>query len=264
MDLGLKGKVAIVTGGASGMGHAIVRTFAEEGVNVVVADIDRIKGEQVAQEAQDLGVKALMVKTDVTKLDQAERTARLTLEKFGDIDILANVAGAWVVKRFAEMTPEEWDYEIGVCYYGVLNCTKAVIHHMIEQKKGKIVSIASDAGRVGEPDEPVYAGAKAAVIGFSKGLAKDVGRHGIHVNVVSPSFTWVDYLEEEKREVEARGDPEELEKYKARWTKILKFYPLRKIGTPQDVANMLVFLASERANHMTGQTISVNGGYCMI
>ena len=263
MDLGLKGKTAIVTGGARGIGRAIALTLGDEGTNVVIGDLDEERGARVADEIASKGAGSLMVRTDVTKLEDAKRLAQATLDKFGDIDLLVNDAGVWVIKRFAELTPQEWDKEISVCYYGVLNCVKAIVDYMIEQKKGNIISIASDAGRVGEPNEPVYSGAKAAVIGFTKGLAKDLGRYGIRVNAVAPSMTWNDEMAAEQDEAKAKGG-EDWEKYGARMTKILKFYPLRKLGIPQDVADMVVFLASERCGHITGQTISVNGGYCMI
>jgi len=262
MDLGLKGKVAIVTGAAQGIGRAIALTMAQEGAKVVVSDLDEEKGKAVAEEIKTLGGEALLVKTDVSKLEDAQEMVKATLDRFGRIDILVNNAGVWVIKFFRDTTKEDWDKEIAVCYYGVLNCSKAVLEPMIEQKGGKIISISSDAGRVGEPNQPVYSGAKAGIIGFSRALAKDVARYGILVNVVCPSMTKTESMEEMERSLQ--GNPDAWKAYQDWMDKIVRLYPLRKLGTPQDVANMVVFLVSERANHVTGQTISVNGGYCMV
>lgn len=263
MDLNLKDKVAIVTGSAMGIGKAIALTFAEEGAKVVVADIDEEKGNAVAEEIRAKGTESLMVKTDVTKLAEANQLARATVDKFGAIDILVNCAAAWRINFFMQMTEEDWDFEIATCYRSVLNCTRAVLEHMIPRRVGQIINIGSDAGRVGEPNQPVYSGAKAGVIAFTKGLAKDVARHGILVNAVCPSMTRTERIIDMERVMEAQGG-DALAAYQERMQKIIRQYPLRKLGTPQDVANMVVFLASDRANHVTGQTISVNGGYCMV
>ncbi len=263
MDLNLKDKVAIATGSATGMGKAIALTLAEEGAKVVLADIDEEKGNAVADEIRAKGSEALMVKTDVTKLEAANKLAKAAVDKFGAIDVLVNNAAAWRVNFFMQMTEEDWDFEIAVCYRGVLNCTRAVLEYMIPRRVGKIVNIGSDAGRIGEPNQPVYSGAKAGVIAFSKALAKDVARHGILVNAVCPSMTRTERMLEMEEMFEKQGG-DALAAYQERMQKIVRLYPLRKLGTPQDVANMVVFLASDRANHITGQTISVNGGYCMV
>lgn len=262
MDLGLSGKVAIVTGGGQGIGRAAVLTLAQEGSKVVVADVDMPRSESVAQEVAALNGEAKAIHIDVTDFPNVQRAIKYAADHFGQIDILVNVAGAWRINYFMDMKREDWDVEVKVCYYGVLNCTRAALEYMLPQKRGSIVSIASDAGRVGEPNQPVYSGAKAAVIGFSRALAKDVGRHGIRVNVVSPSFTFGERQQAIEQEIEARGDKEEIAAYRDRMKRTLKMYPLRKLGTPQDVASAVAFLASARAaGHITGQTLSVNGGY---
>jgi NAD(P)-dependent dehydrogenase (short-subunit alcohol dehydrogenase family) len=253
MDLNLKGKVAIVTGAAMGIGRQIALTFAEEGANVVIADLVEEKAKNVAKEVKSLGVEALVIKTDITKMEEAEEMARATIDRFGKIDILVNNAGTWVVKYFMQTSKEDWQKETDVCWYGVLNCTKAVLQSMINQKSGRIINIGSDAGRVGEPFLPVYSGAKGAVVAFTKGLAKDVARHNILVNVICPSTVPTESATES-----LRLDEEE------RMRKTLSFYPLRRLTTTQDIANMVVFLASDRANCITGQTISINAGYCMV
>lgn len=263
MDLNLKDKAVIVTGSAMGIGKAIALTFADEGAKVVVADLDEEKGKAVVDEIKANGTDALFVKTDVTKLADANNLAKTTVDKFGAIDVLVNCAAAWRMNFFMQMAEEDWDFEIAVCYRSVLNCARAVLEHMIPRRVGKIISIGSDAGRVGEPNQPVYSGAKAGVIAFSKALAKDVARHGILVNAVCPSMTRTERIEEIEKMIEMQGG-DAWAGYQDRMQKIVKQYPLRKLGVPQDLANMVVFLASDRANHITGQTISVNGGYCMV
>lgn len=263
MELNLRDKVAIVTGSATGIGRAIALTLAEEGAKVVIADLDEEKGKAVAEEIRAKGAEALMVKTDVTKLAEANQMAKAAVDNFGAIDVLVNCAAAWRINFFMQMTEEDWDFEIAVCYRSVLNCTRAVLEHMIPRREGKIVNIGSDAGRVGEPNQPVYSGAKAGVIGFTKGLAKDVARHGILVNAVCPSMTRTEKIVGMEKMFEEQGG-DAWAAWQDRMQKIVRQYPLRKLGTPQDVANMVVFLASDRANHITGQTISVNGGYAMV
>jgi len=251
MELGLKGKNAIVTGGGKGIGRAIALTLAEDGCNVAIADLIEENAEATARKCAELGVKAVGVKCDVTSFDDATRAVEKVIKEWGQVDILVNDAAAWVTKLFLETTPEDWKKEIDVCFYGVLNCAKAVLDHMISRSYGKIISIASDAGRVGEIRQPVYSGAKAAIMGFSKALAKEVGRFGINVNVVCPSMTETDPV---KAGFEA--DP-------SRREKAIKFYPMRRLGKPEDIANTVTYLASDRASWVTGQCWSVNGGYAM-
>ena len=249
MDLGLKDKVAIVTGGGRGIGQSISLTLAEDGCNVAVADIDEGNANETAKKCEALGVKALGVKCDVTSHEDASKMVERVIQEWGQVDILVNDAAAWVFKLFVETTPEDWKKEIDVCLYGVLNCSKAVLDHMISRGYGKIISIASDAGRVGEVRQPVYSAAKAGIMGFTKALAKEVGRFGLNVNVVCPSMT-------ETAPVKAsfEADP-------SRREKAVKFYPLRRLGRPEDIANTVTYLASDRAGWVTGQCWSVNGGY---
>lgn len=264
MDLGLRDKVGIVTGAGWGIGKAVAVGLAEEGAKVVIADLDEKRGAAAAEEIKSKGGQALFVKTDVTSWENVEQLVSATLKEFGQIDILVNNAGAWTIDFFARIPREKWAVDIGVNYYGTLNTCKAVIDHMISRKTGCIVNVGSDAGRVGEPNQPVYSGAKAAVIGFSRALAKDVGRHNIRVNAVCPSLT-VGERRLEMEEKMKQENPEAYAKYEEQQAKVVKLYPLRKVGKPEDLANMIVFVASElRAGHLTGQTISVNGGYCML
>ena len=263
MDLNLADKVVIVTGGASNIGRGIVLAFAKEGASIVVADIDEDQGQKVVSEAISLGSKSICIKTDVTDINSVTSMVSKTLEQFGKIDVLVDSVG-WVMDRlFVDKPRAEWEKEVNVNFWSVINCTKAVLDHMIERKYGKIISISSDAGRIGEFREAVYAGCKGGVIALSKALAREVGRYGINVNVICPSLTIPDSRGHVSKE-SMWGEnllgvftPEAQEK-------AAKAYPLRRLGKPDDIASITVFLASDHASFITGQTISVNGGYTMM
>jgi 2-hydroxycyclohexanecarboxyl-CoA dehydrogenase len=264
MELELKDKVAVVTGGGWGIGKAAAMGFADEGARVVIADLDEGRGISTVQELRDKGYEALFSKVDVSSWPEVEQAVASTLKEFGQIDILVNNAGAWRIEFFTKQPREDWAVQVDVCYYGTLNFTKAVIDHMVSRTTGSIINVASDAARVGEPNQPVYAGAKAAVVAFSKSLAKEVGRHGIRVNVVCPSLTTVERRVEMEEQMKQQ-EPEKYAAYEEQMKRAVRLYPMRKFGKPEDVASMIVFLGSDlRAGHVTGQTISVNGGYCMV
>ncbi len=263
MDLGLEGKTVIVTGGAANIGRGITFAFAKEKCNVVIADIDEEQGQKVAKEAEDLGGKVIAIKTDVTDYDSAEAMVQKTLEKFGSVDVLVNNAGYVANKLFLKKPIEEYDKEIKINYLGVVNCTRAVLDHMTERKAGRIVNVSSDSGRVGEPREAVYSGTKGAVIAFGKAIAKEMGRFSITVNAICPGATIPEIPGTAGKESMWAGDitvemvpPETKEK-------IISQYPLGRMGKPEDVANAAVFLASDAANFITGQTLSVSGGFSM-
>ena len=247
MDLGLGGKVAMVTGGGSGIGEAIALRLAEEGATMVAADLDGGNAEAVAAKA---GPPAEGAALDISSFEQAKAVVDGVVERHGRLDVLVNCAGAWRIGPFMDAPPEDWAFEVNTNLLGTINCTRAALDPMVAQGGGKIVNISSDAGRVGEFRQAVYSGAKAGIIGFSKAVAREVGRSGIHVNVVCPGYT-------KTPGTAGQIDPE-LE------ARIAKGYPLRKLGLPDDVAKMAVFLASDGASHITGQTISVSGGYSMV
>ena len=263
MDLNLAGKTVIVTGAGSNIGRGIALAFAKEKANVVIADLDESQGQKVAREANNLGGKTIAVKTDVTDVKSVEDMVKKTIEEFGGVDILVNNAG-WVADRlFIEKPRAEWEKEVNIIFWGCINCSRAVVDHMIERKYGKIISISSDAGRIGEYREAVYAGCKGGVIALSKALARELGRHGINVNVICPGLSVPEVQEHAGSLSMWKGDlaqvftPEVQEK-------AAKAYPLRRLGKPEDVANAVVFLASDAASYITGQTISVSGGYTMM
>jgi len=262
MDLGLKGKAVIVTGAASNIGRAIALEFAKEGSRIAIADLDEKGGQKVVDLAKELGAEgAIFIKTDVTKSEQCNEMAGEVLDKFDTIDVLVNNAGWGKDALFIEKPREEWEKEIDINLWGVINCIKAVVDHLVEKKGGSIVSIASDAGRMGEFREAVYAAAKAGVIGLTKSLARELGPHGIRMNVVCPGAT-LPTSPDEIGEKSMWGDsmpaitPEFIQK-------IAKRYPLRRIAKPDELAKAVVFMASEGAGFITGQTLSVSGGYTM-
>jgi len=260
MDLGLTGKVVIVTGGASNLGRAITLGFAAEGARVVIADIDDAQAKKVAGEAPSGTI--VPRHTDVTDWDSVATTVEFVKGSMGAIDVLVNCAGWTIDRLFLEKPREEWEREIAIDMWGFINCTRAVLEVMVERRYGRIVSIGSDAGRMGEWREAVYSGTKAGVIAMSKAIAREVGKHGITLNVVCPGLT-PGSPQTSGRESMWTGDqagkftPEVLEK-------AAKAYPLRRIGTPEDVVPAVLLLASDRASYITGQTLSVSGGYTMI
>ncbi|MEW6034013.1 MAG: glucose 1-dehydrogenase [Chloroflexota bacterium] len=265
MDLGLAGKTAIVTGGGSNIGRGIALGLAREGANVVIADIDEKQADKVVNEADALkgGGRTVAIKTDATSFESASSTVNKAISDLGHIDILVNNVGFDELYMFIETKPEFWEKIISINYKSTLNFTRAVLPHMVERKSGRIVSIGSDAGRMGEFRESVYAGTKGAVIAFSKAVAREVGRYGITVNVVCPGVVAPKSPDEAgelsmwKGQAGSIFTPEVQQKAAAA-------YPLRRLGTPEDVANAVAFLASNRASYITGQTLSVSGGYTMM
>jgi len=261
MDLGFQGKVAIVTGGASNIGRAISLGFVKEGAQVVIAEVDISQGKKVVKEAESLGRQPIVIPTDVTDNRQVEDLVGETIKRFGTIDVLVNnVGGGGGLKPFLKMQREEWQKEMDINFWGTANCIRAVIGRMVQRKYGKIVNISSDAGRMGEYNLEIYSGAKGAVISLSKSLARGFGRYGINVNVVCPGATYAesyDHIGEKSLWRKFKLTPEFLEKQ-------IKMYPLRKFGKPEDIANAVLFLSSDVAGHITGQTLSVSGGYTMM
>lgn len=253
MDLGLEKKVAIVTGAAQGIGRAIALTLAAEGASVAAADINAEGAADVAAEAKRRGSEAVSVKADVSSREAVQAMVDEVTRRLGPVDILVNNAA--LLPAFATFAEEAasadlsrlWRKLIDVCYLGVINTTAAVLPLMTQRSSGRIINLGSDAGKVGEPRQAVYAGAKGAIIAFTKSMAKELGRYGITVNAVCPSMT--------KTPTVAKMLSPEFE------SKVLKAYPLGRLGDPQDVADLVVFLAGERAGWITGQAISVNGGY---
>ncbi|MBI4319511.1 MAG: SDR family oxidoreductase [Chloroflexi bacterium] len=246
MDLLLGGKVAVVTGGGSGIGQATALTLAREGANLVVADRNIDGARATADEIRRLGGSAIAVPVDVSDAEKAREMVEAALAEYGQLDILVNNAGVAFRKLFVESDRRDWDIDIHVNLYGAMNCCKAAIQHMIDRRYGKIVNIASDAGKTGEQKYTSYAAAKAGVIAFTKSLAREVGRYHINVNSISPGTI--------ETPLSASVLPEDR-------GPMIKMYPMGRLGKPEDVANAVVFLCSDLSEFITGQAISVNGGY---
>jgi NAD(P)-dependent dehydrogenase (short-subunit alcohol dehydrogenase family) len=265
VDLGLTGKTVVVTGGGSNIGRAVVLAFAAEGCNVVNAEIDVEQGQRVVDQANKAGGKTILVRMDATDWGSVQAMTKKTLELFGQIDILVNNAGGTpCTKPFVEKTREEWGKEIGLNFWSVLNCTRAVVDNMMKRKYGKIVNISSGSGQGGPAamNLAVYGGAKGGVIALSRGLAWEFGRYGINVNTVAPGTivpaTMDDVGEGSmwKQWSAKVYTPEVLEGMKKLW-------PIHRLGRPEDIADTVLFLSSDRASFLTGQTISVSGGAFM-
>ncbi|MEP7200088.1 MAG: SDR family NAD(P)-dependent oxidoreductase [Chloroflexota bacterium] len=251
ITIDLAGRSAIVTGGGRGIGRETALLLARAGANLTIADIDEASAHAVAAEIRALGVNAIGVRTDVTQFADAQAMAQAALAVHGRIDILVNNAAKWTIKLFKDLTPAEYEPDIRITLYGTLHCSRAVLDAMMAQKSGRIVNLISDAGRIGEPFLSVYSAAKAGVAGFTKALAKEVARYNITVNGVAPGTTntpgAADFI--------ATAGGEE---------KLAKAYPLRRLGQPLDIANAILFLASDMSSYMTGQIFSVSGGYSTV
>lgn len=262
MDLHLGDRSVVVTGAGSNIGRAVALTFAAEGARLTLADIDSEQTERVAALAAERGAGAVQfVRTDVTALDQVEAMTAAAVERYDAVDVLVTCVGWDRLTWFTDTTPDFWQQVIAVNYVGVLNCTKAVLAHMVPRQRGAIVAISSDASRQGEPREAVYGGVKAAINSFMKTIAREHGRSGIRCNVVCPGVT----IPETDDEVGAASMWHDREAMftDAQLEQIARSLPLRKIGRPQDIANAVAFLASDAAGHITGQVLSVSGGYSM-
>ncbi len=265
MELNLAGKSVIVTGGGSNIGRAISLAFARERVNLTIAEIDEGQGQKVAAEAERAGAaSAAVIPTDVTKWDSVQAMVRAVQARHDRVDVLVNNVGWTHDRLFVEKTREEWEKEIQINLWSMINCTRAALDGMIARQSGAIVSLGSDAGRMGEFREAVYGACKAGIMALSKSLAREVGRYGVRLNAVCPGMTMPASDEEigglsmwASEANRAWGTPE----MRAR---IAKVYPLRRIGRPEDVAGAVVFLASDAASFITGQTLSVSGGYTMM
>ena len=264
MELNLAGKTVIVTGAGSNIGRAIALAFARERSNVVVAEIDETQGGKTAAEAAVLGAQALAIGTDVTRWESVQAMVRAVEDRFGGVDALVNNVGWTRDALFVDKPREEWEREVQINLWGMINCTRAVLDGMIARKGGAIVSMGSDAGRMGEFREGVYGACKAGVIALSKSIAREVGKYGIRLNVVCPGMTMPRTDEEigelsmwQAQENRAWRTPE-------MQARIAKAYPLRRVATPDDVTGAVIFLASDAASFITGQTLSVSGGYTMM
>ena len=275
MDLGLGGKAVIGTGGSGGIGRGLVLGFAAEGASVAIATRDGAKGEEVARAAADLPGRVLVVPTDVTDADAVASLVREVEARLGAIEVLVNNAGGVYYPRpFLEKPRDEARWEIDLNVWGVWNCTRAVGEGMVSRGRGSIVNITSNSALVPEAANQVvnYGGAKGFVMAFSKGLAYEWGPHGVRVNCVAPG--WIvpherDHVGDgsfwKKYGYEFFGTPEQMAAAAEGEGDLFNVdgQPIRRIGRPEDIADLACFLASERAAHITGQLVSVSGGAYM-
>ncbi|RJO65514.1 MAG: 3-oxoacyl-[acyl-carrier-protein] reductase [Candidatus Omnitrophota bacterium] len=245
----LKGKVAVVTGGARGIGKEIALLYAKEGADVAVGDVNSAEAENTAKEIEGLGRKSLELLLDVTDYDKVEEAVNKILDKFGRIDILVNNAGITKDNLLLRMSQAEWDAVLSVNLKGTFNCTKAVSRIMLKQRSGKIINIASIIGIMGNVGQANYAASKAGIIALTKTAARELASRNINVNAVAPGFIQTDMTA--KLSEELKG-------------KMLSQIPLNRLGMPEDVARLCVFLASSDADYITGQTVVLDGGMVMV
>jgi 2-hydroxycyclohexanecarboxyl-CoA dehydrogenase len=248
------GRIALVTGGARGIGAAIARGLAQDGMAVVIADVLTKEGGETAESINRGGGTALAIELDVTDSASVDVGVALARERFGRIDVLVNNAGWDRYRPFVDTDEAFWEQILDVNFKGGLRLTRVILPEMIERRWGRVVNISSDAGRVGSSLESVYAGAKAAVIGFTKTVAREAARAGVTANVVCPGPTDTQLL----REVAASQPGGDIV-----LQKMAKSVPMKRIAQPEDVAAAVRFFASEGAGYITGQTLSVSGGLTM-
>ncbi len=247
MDFGLKGKVAIVTGSARGLGAATARRLAQEGANVIVTDINRELAQATAATIRDEGLSAQCVVADVTKADDVQRLVDEAQSTFSaGIHVLVNNAGFPRDRYLVKMSEEDWDLVMNVMLKGAFLATRAVVPKMIEQGWGRIINISSRA-HFGNPTQTNYSAAKAGLIGMAKALAQEQGRYGITANCVAPGFMDTEMVQA-------------LSTYEAIKEKAVQAQPIKRAGRPEDVANAVAFLASEGAGFISGEVIHVSGG----
>jgi 2-hydroxycyclohexanecarboxyl-CoA dehydrogenase len=260
MDLQLRDSVVLVTGAGSGIGQAIARAFAAEGARVAVNDISPEACQETLALSGDPG-KSMAAPFDVSDPGAAAGALAGIGQRLGAVGVLVNNAAVMLANvAFAESDPKQWEREIAVGLFGALHCARAALPAMMRMGRGSIVNIVSDAARLGQEKEVAYSSAKGGLISFTKSLARETGRHGITVNAVSPAATDTPL----RRAMLARlAEKIGAEGVQAREEKVRRAYPMRRIGQPQDVANAVLFLASPAASYITGQVLSVNGGFAM-
>jgi len=242
----LTGKIAIVTGAGQGIGRGIAEKLAAEGATVVVTDINETTAKETAA-----GIGGVGVHTDVTSRESVDAMVEQVRNQFGRIDVLVNNAGWDKAGPFVDSDPADWDRVVRINLYGVLNTCRTVLPVMAEQGAGSVVNIASDAGRVGSSGEAVYSAAKGGVIAFTKSIARELARSQVNANAVCPGPADTALF------ASIGGDNPKLR------DALTKAIPFRRLAQPGDLANVVAFLASDEANYVTGQTVSVSGGLTM-
>jgi len=244
----LENQVALITGGARGIGRSIALSLAKAGADIIVSDIDEVAALAVSEEINAMGRKSSAIAGDVSDSVSVEAMIKTALEQFGRVDILVNNAGITRDGLLMRMKEEDWDLVMNINLRGVYLCTKAIMRSMMKQRSGRIINIASVVGVMGNAGQANYAASKAGVIGFTKSAAKEMAVRGVNVNAVAPGFIATEMTDKLTDEVKAE---------------FLKSIPLGRAGTPEDVAQVVVFLASPAADYITGQVIHIDGGMVM-
>ena len=246
---GLNKKTVIITGGSRGIGRACCITFAKEGASIVFTyNKSEEQAKEVVKELKKIGVESLSLKADVKEYDQCRKVVEDTLKKFNKLDIVLNNAGIIKDKALMMMTQDDWKDVLDTNLGGTFNMTRAAITTLLKQKEGCIINMSSVSGVIGLPRQTNYSASKAGIIGFSKALAKEVGAYNIRVNVVCPGYIDTDMV---------GGLREDIKK------QIIDFIPEKRFGTADEVARVCVFLASDKANYITGEIIKIDGGLAM-
>ena len=247
--MNLSNRVAIVTGSGQGIGREIALLLAERGANVVISDVNEATARAVAAEIESKNVKSIAVTTNVTVSAEVNKLVEQALSSFGHIDILVNNAGITKDNLLMRMSEADWDLVLNINLKGAFLCTQAVIRHMMKQRWGRIVNIASVVGVIGNAGQANYSASKAGLIGLTKSTAREIASRGITVNAVAPGFIDTGMTQKLTENVKQE---------------FLKQIPVGYFGLPKDVANAVAFLASEEAHYITGQVLNVNGGLAMV
>ena len=241
-------KVAIVTGGTgAGIGHAVARAFAREGAKVTICGRNTDRLARASEDIKSTGAEVLSIRCDVSKVDQVQAMVKQTLEEWGKVDILVNNAFAVIYRDLVDLTDKQWDLMINVNLNGSFYCSRAVLPGMIARKYGRIINLSSEVVTRPSPQQCGYISAKAGIIGLTRGLATEVGKYGITVNCVCPGIIWND-------DIAKMPYPE------GTWEKAREDIPLGRFGTPDEAAALVLFLASDDASYLSGDTITVGGG----
>lgn len=259
MDLNMNGRTAVITGGVQGIGLEVARELGLAGANLVLADVNEDAGAAAVEELSRMTATEF-VRVDLTDPLSVQHLVEAALRRFGAIHCFVNSAAILDDKTFEESSPEDWRRMIDVCLMGPMHCLHAILPVMKRQQYGRIVCFSSDSARIGQARLSYYAAAKAGVTALVKSIAQEVGPHGITANIVSPGATNTPMRM--KREAAMLAQMGE-EKYQKRVQTVQKMYPLRRIGEPSDIAPMVALLLSDRSSWITGQVISVNGGFTM-